>query len=152
MKQAGSRGLLERDAASDLWRNTLAHITSVFGRLTYLAALRNGNTGAYEHHGLVLVFGEKKADRALRRSHRKLFDEWLVFSVEEQKADLEEYLSSLPEPRQTIIENWLRLSPGQTVFPAHSRAVERELFSADFALVLAVLRAENGVDAQDPGA
>ena len=48
---------LDRNAASDLWRNTLSQIPSVFGRLVYLASLRNANNGRYEHHGLALVLG-----------------------------------------------------------------------------------------------
>src|SRR5216683_4844157 len=45
------KGILERGAANDLWRHTLSQIPAVFGRMVYLAGLRNGR-GRYEHHGL----------------------------------------------------------------------------------------------------
>jgi len=86
--------VFERSAASDLWRNTLSQIPSVFGRLVYLASLRNSNNGAYEHCGLSLVFGEDEANRALREGHVDVFTEWLAFNLEQQKADLDLYLAA----------------------------------------------------------
>src|SRR5579864_8729114 len=83
---------LERGAAADLWRNTLSQIPSVFGRLVYLSSLRNQNTGAYEHHGLALVFGPEESNRALKKSHSQAFAEWLSFDIEQQKADLDLYI------------------------------------------------------------
>jgi hypothetical protein len=41
---------LERDAGGVLWRRTLSQIPSQFGRIAWLASLRNPNTGVYEHH------------------------------------------------------------------------------------------------------
>ena len=90
----------DRSAAADLWRNTISQIPSVFGKLVYLASLRNPNNGAYEHHGLALVFGEDEANKALRNSHNKVFAEWLSFNLEQQKADLDLYISGLVR-RQT---------------------------------------------------
>ena len=61
----------DRSASADLWRNTISQIPSVFGRLVYLASLRNPNNGSYEHHGLALVFGEDEANKALKNSHTR---------------------------------------------------------------------------------
>ncbi len=85
----------DRSAAADLWRNTISQIPSVFGKLVYLASLRNANSGAYEHHGLALVFGDDEANKALKNSHSKVFAEWLYFNLEQQKADLDLYISCL---------------------------------------------------------
>lgn len=43
--------------AEDLWRRTLSGIPSIYGRLAFLASLRDVNTGRYEHHGLAMIFG-----------------------------------------------------------------------------------------------
>ena len=152
MQQAGSKGTLERGVASDLWRHTLSQITCVYGRLHYLSSLRNPNTGLYEHHGLALVYGEKEADKALRRSHLRSFEDWLGYSLREQKSDLDAFLSSLPEERGAVIEAWSRIQPYKTVLPAHARATERSLFLADFEVLMELLRVECGVDAPDPAA
>jgi hypothetical protein len=56
----------DRSAAADLWRNTLSQIPTTFGRLIYLASLRDQNTGAYHHHGLEQLFGPEQAEQTLR--------------------------------------------------------------------------------------
>src|SRR5712672_3620892 len=84
---------LDRKAMSDLWRHTLSQISSVTGRMFFLASLRNQNSGRYEHHGLAQMFGSLEATRALKKSHREAFSQWLSYNVEEQTADLELYLS-----------------------------------------------------------
>jgi hypothetical protein len=149
MKGSKSRFGLERDAVSDLWRNTLSQIPSVFGRLVYLAALRDTNSGCYEHHGLALVFGVEEADRALRRTHIQTFSEWVCFNLEQQKADLDLYLSALMDDRNRIIETWLRLEPFRTLLPSSATKAESELYLCDFRVLLELLRSEHGVAALD---
>ncbi len=140
---------LDRSAFSDLWRNTLSQIPSVFGRLVYLSALRNQNTAKYEHHGLVLVFGEDEANKALRKSHVQAFAEWLSFNIEQQKADLDLYISALFEDKKTVLETWARIAPYKYLAPASARSVERRLFLADFKAILDVLKNEYDVSGDD---
>ncbi|MEJ7607220.1 MAG: hypothetical protein WKF37_13375, partial [Bryobacteraceae bacterium] len=141
----GSRGVLERTAASDLWRHTLSQITSIFGRLVYLSSLRSVHTGQYEHHGLSLLFGEEEADRALVRSHEESLLGWLEMRLEDQKADVDHYLDNLPGNRREVIENWLRLSPYRNLVPAGSAPMQREHFAANFEALLVLLKNEYGV-------
>jgi hypothetical protein len=149
MKSLRSRLGLERDAISDLWRNTLSQIPSVFGRLVYLAALRDLNSGQYEHHGLALIFGEGEADRALRRTHLQTFSEWLCFNIEQQKADLDLYLSALYDERARVIETWLRLEPFRSLAPSSATKAEIDLYRSDFRLLLELLKNEYGVAVPD---
>lgn len=149
MKVGRPRGVLERDAISDLWRNTLSQIPAVFGRLVYLAALRDANSGRYEHHGLALVFGEDEADRALRRSHIQTFSEWLCFNLEQQKADLDLYLSVLLDDRRRVTETWLRLEPFRSLVPSSATKAENELYLADFRALLTLLKNEYAVSLPD---
>jgi hypothetical protein len=143
--------VLARTPAADLWRRTLSQIPGVFGRLVYLASLRNSNTGLYEHHGLASAFGEEEADRTLRASHERTFAEWLSFNLENQKLDLDVYLSGLSTDRKTIVKTWLRLAPYRNFIPAAAGAAERALYLSDLAALLDVLRVENGVSAFDRG-
>jgi hypothetical protein len=142
----------DRSAAADLWRNTISHIPTVFGRLVYLASLRNPNNGCYEHHGLALVFGEDEANKALKNSHTAVFAEWLTFNIEQQKADLDLYISGLFEDKRVVIENWIRLAPYRNLLPASVRGVERRLYATDFTALLELFKASYGVSVPDPDA
>jgi hypothetical protein len=126
--------------SQDLWRRTLAQIPSVFGRLDYLARLRDPNTGVYQHHGLAQVFGAAEADRAMRESHLASFQEWLNLSMEHQKTDLAVFFSGLLVERQTLIETWLRLGHYRNLIPAAAPEAERALFLADVEALLRALR------------
>lgn len=149
-RKADSR--LERGAAPDLWRNTLSRIPTRFGRLVFLSSLRDQNSGVYEHHGLMQIFGAKEADTTLRQSHEAVFSDWLRLHLEEQKTDLEEYLSSLAEDMKTVLSTWLRLCPYRNLVPSNAREVERKLFLVDLEAVLEVLKNERGVASPDPNA
>jgi len=143
---------LDRSPASDLWRNTLSQIPSVFGRLVYLASLRNSNSGRYEHHGLALVFGEDDANKALKKSHLRVFHEWLTFNLEQQKADLDLYLSSLYEDERTVLTTWLDVAPYRNLVPASLRPVEKRLYLADLKALLELMGNEHGAAGPDPDA
>jgi hypothetical protein len=142
----------DRSASADLWRNTISQIPSVFGRLVYLASLRNSNNGSYQHQGLALVFGEDEANKALRNSHSAVFAEWLSFDIEQQKADLDLYIAGLFEDKRVVIETWIRLAPYKNLIPTSVRGVERRLYLADFTALLALLKVAFGVAAPDPDA
>lgn len=146
------RDTLDRSAASDLWRNTLSQIPSVLGRLVYLASLRNQNSGRYEHHGLALVFSEDEANRALKRSHSQVFREWLNYNLEQQKADLELYLSGLLDDRRTILATWMDLASYRAWVPAAARSVERRLYIADLKALIELMGNAHGVAAPGPDA
>ncbi len=152
MNDSKLAGSLKRGALSDLNRNTLVHIESVFGRLVYVSSLRNPNSGRYEHHGMALVFGEHDADRALRISHSQAFSEWLSFTLEQQKADLALYLSTLTDNKKVILETWLRLAPYRNLIPASIHGVEKRLYLSDFGILLELLKNEYGAVSPDPDA
>jgi len=149
MKGGKVNTALDRNAASDLWRNTLSQIPSVFGRMVYLASLRNANSDRYEHHGLALIFGEEDANKALKKSHSQLFAEWLGFRVEQQKADLDLYISGLSEDKRTVVETWLKLAPYRNLIPTTVRGVERRLYISDLTALMELLRNEYAVGDPD---
>jgi hypothetical protein len=152
MKSAEDNAALKPGALSSLWRNTLSQIPSAFGKLVYLSSLRNPNNGRYEHHGLILLFGDDEANKALRKSHSEIFREWLTFNLEQQKADLELYISGLDEDPRTVLKTWANLAPYRNLIPSSVRGVERRLFVDDLTVLLDVLRNAYGVAEPDPDA
>ena len=133
---------LEGDAGSVLWRRTLSQIPSLFGRLAWLASLRNPHTGVYEHHGLGVLFGPERASKALRLSHLACCRDWLKSSLEEQMADLRLYLSEQQQGAGEVVENWQDVDFWRTILPASIRGAERAQYMAEVGMLLSLLRNE----------
>ncbi len=127
----------------DLWRKTLSQIPTQFGRLLYLASLRDSQTGKYTHETLTNLLGTEDADRVLCHAHHKVFSEWLCFSLSEQKADLDDFLAS--SQRQISFQECRGL------VPAGAREVERQLFITDLEMVLELMRLALGGVSGNPG-
>jgi hypothetical protein len=139
----------DRSPASDLWRHTLSQIPTTFGRLVFLSTLRDANTGVYAHYGFAQRVGEETASEALRQSHWQCFSEWLNFSLEEQKADLDLYLSGVNSDTKTILETWTRTKPYRNLIPAMALEAERRLYNADIEALLELLTVVHGVVSPD---
>ena len=102
------RAGLERSAGGDLWKNTLSKIPTQFGKLAYLASLRDPNSGIYRHHGLSAVFGREESNRALRQNHEQAFFEWLNLPLSEKSADLMAIPGCALRTRDDGADHWLR--------------------------------------------
>jgi hypothetical protein len=134
-----------RRPAEDLWLRTLSQIPSAYGRLVYLADLRDDDSATYKHHGLALIFGDQEAGQALSESHMRTFREWLTLGLEQQKADLMLYMAKSPVNRLALVENWLRLAPYRNLLPLMASEAERELFVSDLEILLNLLRGASDV-------
>jgi len=117
-----------------LWRKTLSRIPTAFGRLVFVSSLRDIHTGRYFHDELSALLGIDEADRALRHSHHQVFSHWLVFSLADQKSDLDEYLNA---DRITALRY-------RDLPPATARDVEVQLYLTDLETVLELVRCERG--------
>ena len=60
-----------KSALQDVKETTLAAITGLLGKLSYLASLRRGRRG-YEHWGMQAVHGAESSERALRLAHMEI--------------------------------------------------------------------------------
>lgn len=138
-----------QEPAGDLWRRTLARIPTLFGRLLYLSSLCNQSTGLYEHAGLAQMIGGEEAGETLRRSHAHLFQDWLCLNLEQQKADLQEYLAETPHP-STVLADWAASSAYQSWVPSVAQDGERRLFVGDLETLLLLLKREYGGVSPDP--
>ena len=126
-------------------------IDTAYGRLVYLAGLRNPDTGIYEHYGADRgrITG-MDTSRSLKRIHESIFREWVTYSLERKKADIELYIAGLaPVDRVQLIDAWLRLTPYKNLVPASIQGPEREKHTSDFEAILGLLRNVYGVSAPD---
>ena len=126
------KGALDRSAVADLWRRTLSGIPTAYGRLAYLASLRDQNSGVYRHHGLAATFGREESTRALRESHERCFMEWLNLDLEVKTADLRDYITGLEDPPAVVLKYLGSAARNEFHLPDSALPMERELFHRDF--------------------
>jgi len=151
MPRFKSKGMLEHTAVADLWKHTLSQLPTVYGRLAYLASLRDPNSGAYRHYGLSAAFGREESGKALKQSHERVFSEWLNLTLAEKSLDLMTYLQSLDDPRRTVVGHWLRSEHYRAQIPDSARPMEIELFHRDLEALLLILRNASAAEPPDPG-
>jgi hypothetical protein len=152
MRVARVKSLLARDAKEDLWLHTLSQIPTQFGKLQYLASLRDPNTGAYEHHGLFLLFGEKEGAKAMRQNHKRVFSEWLNMDLASQEYDLVGYLAGIGGSMEEILAAWDLLEPWKQYLPNGVMGSEKALYSSDLRTLISLLKHRFGVDVPGQGA
>ncbi len=133
----------------DLWRVTLSQIPSLLGRLVYLSGLRDPNTGMYSHLGLALRCNAEEAHEAIRISHQRGFEQWLLLRFVEQREDCELYWSSLLEDRRLVAQMWAQTESYRTLFPASASPAQRVDFNAHMEIMLEWVRNVYGDDGDD---
>lgn len=78
-----------RSALQDLRETTLAAISGLLARLSYLASLRRAE-GGYRHWGLSQVYGPESSERALKTAHTEVLAEVLRTPLPSLVDDLRE--------------------------------------------------------------
>ena len=123
----------------DLQRHTLSAIPSEFGKLAYLAGLRDENSAQYRHCGFEKLYPQDECQQALLHTHRLLFYEWLRLTLAEQREDLLSYLQYLGEDPPTVLKTWKKLEPFRLYTPAETGRGDEELFLSDLRILLDLL-------------
>mgnify|MGYP003579611437 CR=1 FL=1 len=96
--------------------------------------------------------GEDTAAATLKKSHEQCFAELLNFKLEEQKADLDLYLSGIEGDRRTILDTWARTRPYRNLIPATAGEIQRQLYYSDLETLLELLMRAHGVAYPDQDA
>jgi hypothetical protein len=76
----------------------------------------------------------------------------IVFNLEERKADLDLYLSTIEADKASILENWLSVATYKTFIPSSTKTMERQLYTAEIEGLIALLKSENGAAGPHRGA
>lgn len=134
-----------RRLIEDVSDKTLSAIPTFFGRLAYLASLRETATGRYQHYGLERIYGETAAQRGLAFCHEELFFRILEMPLEEQAEDLRTFLSGLHEPVEGVATNWHELEPHRLWMPLTAQDYLRRLFLSDVEILLELFRRDAGL-------
>lgn len=142
----------ETDGSEALWIRDLSRIETYYGRLVYLAGLRNPDNGRYEHYGSTPgTTSNLIASRSLKRIHETIFRDWVSFSLERKKKEIESYIGSIDEERkpELLVDAWLRLEPYRNLVPAAVQGPERQRHISDIETILGLLKNVYGVASPD---
>ena len=131
----------------DIWQNTIAETPTVWGKLVYLASLRDENSGKYRHYALEKRFPAEQCHEILQQNHRAIFYGWLGLTLEEQKDDLLEAWRDLATDLPTVLATWNKLEPYRLYLPAETSHGDRELFLTDLRTILDLLLTERTTSA-----
>ncbi len=129
-----------RAFVTSLWEAALSELPSLFGRLVFLAGLREPDN-TYRHYGLELALGPGAAD-IVRTSHETAFLDWLGLTIERQKEDLSVFLAGVPGHRRQALATWSDVARHAGLLPDSATAHERELYFADVQVVLGLCGAD----------
>ncbi len=132
-------------AKANLRRATLSRIPSIFGRLAYLASLRDPATGEYQHWGMSEIYGREEANKAIRQSHAEAFGEWLSLEAAGREADFGLYRSGLEAEGFDPLETVARLAPYPHLLPDSAEPAESKVFQSALIAHLDKLRHESAV-------
>ena len=112
---------------------------STFGRLAHLTRLRNPDTGEY---GSAEAVPDRCTSQRLRAEHEAAFARWLAYSMQEKRADLENYLAELGHDRLATLSTWRRLQGYRVYMPASADPAEEALYLCDLETLIELLYSE----------
>jgi hypothetical protein len=120
-----------KSALQDLRETTLAAVSGLLAKLTYLASLRR-REGGYQHWGMSLVHGEESSERALKTAHTEVLSKVLRSPISDLEEDLLASSQASEEPAGTYIEDMC--GRGDDLLPAPDEVSARHLNSVLLAL------------------
>jgi len=130
-----------RAVIEDFSSQTLAAISSDFGRLYYVSSLKNSDSGRYEHDGLMSLYPENAVQTGLSHCHEELFSRILETPLRDQERDLRECLNSAGEKYWDLVENWRETRYFREMCPVGLPDYLNDLFCSNMGALLAIFSA-----------
>ena len=131
-----------RKIVQDFTLTTLAGIPTLFGRLAYIASLRDLSSGRYEHAGLSALYSDEPLQQALQFCHEQVFERILETSLEHQLADLRTCLEAMQGGLTVAVPHWLGMEAYRVLLPEKSPDYLKELFCSNTRVLLELLHKE----------
>lgn len=135
----GRKRILDTLDVSDFVDLAISTIPSTFGKLTFLAGLRDESTGRYTDPLAALLYGNQ-LDAVLEQRHREFFLVWLGLNLPTQTTQVAQYLAVDDEDKNTLVEQWIEERLYEKLVPPAAKEVERKLFVSDLMTILLLLQ------------
>jgi hypothetical protein len=126
----------------DFSSQTLAAISSDFGRLYYISSLKDSPSGRYQHEGLMSLYPESAVQAALSHCHEELFARILETPLSEQERDLRACLDSAGDQYWEVIESWRKNRDFEEMCPVGLPHYLHDLFCSNLGALLSVFTAD----------
>lgn len=141
----GSWGSLDRNRklTEDLTERTLAAISSEYGRLIYLASLRDLASGMYRHEGLEALYSAGSVQEALTQAHREVCSRIMEMPLSVQEKDLLNCWKGFDVEAEGLIGNWKESEAYRTLMPFGLPDYMRTLFCSNIETLLSVFEADH---------
>jgi len=131
-----------QQVVADVTAQTLAAIPNAYGRLTYLASLRDLSSGTYEHSGLAALYSPEAVQEALEYCHDEVFLKILEMPLAQQESDLRACLEGMPGEVSATAAHWRQLEPYRILPPENAPDYLKELFFSNLRALLDILDSE----------
>jgi len=131
-----------RRIIQDFALTTLAGLPGEFGRLTYMASLRDLSSGRYEHAGLAVLYPDEAMQQALQLCHEQIFERVLETPLRRQETDLKECLERMPGGLCAAVAHWRRMEVYRVLMPERAPDYLKELFCSNLRVLLEILQEE----------
>ncbi len=131
-----------RRLMEDLSTRTLAAIPSEYGRLIYLASLRDLASGRYCHAGLQTQYPQGAVDEAISRAHQEICARILETPLEQQELDLFTCLRGFDANPEEVAANLRETESYRALLPHGLPKYVRDLFCSNFETLLCIFEQE----------
>jgi hypothetical protein len=127
-----------RAVIEDFSSQTLAAISSDFGRLYYVSSLKDADSSRYEHDGLMSLYPENAVQAGLSHCHEELFSRILETPLRDQERDLRACLVSAGDQYWDVVESWREERSFQSMCPEGLPNYLSDLFCSNMGALLAM--------------
>jgi hypothetical protein len=131
-----------RKLTEDLTERTLAAIASEYGKLIYLASLRDLASGNYRHEGLEARYSVGSVQEALLQAHREVCSRIMEMPLALQEMDLASCWKGFEADAEGLIGNWKESEAYRTLMPFGLPDYMRTLFCSNIETLLSVFEAD----------
>jgi len=122
-----------------LLQPVVSAIPTVFGKLAYLAALRDPQSGVYGHQTAGETFAPQIINEVLRQEHVYRFESWLLLDLEDQMCDLAAYLLAHVANCASALQRFRQQCQHIALVPATALEPQRQLFWSDLEILLSTM-------------
>jgi hypothetical protein len=131
-----------RHIIHDFALTTLSAIPNDFGRLTYIASIRDLSSGCYEHAGLAALYPPAAIQQALKQCHEEVFQRVLETPLALQESDLRNCLQGMDGQFKATVSHWRQMEAYRVLMPEDSPDYLKELFCSNLRALLEILQTE----------